>query len=299
MEMYTSEDEELMINGQRFSDFLSTMELKMMDMEYQLNNQQMRIDTLESENTMIDSQLNEQKAINNDFRDFITYLMDAEMFYRMAMNFTKKMSSPYNPVNGLSLINNASMVATTVSNSVNYGDDAFCIEYWSLIFERAIEIGIEENLLNTQVKDFYSKNLARNSQHTLHGYDIHKERPKFSSLLEKRYNYYDICKLFTGINSDDTCMAMMIIQSLRPKYKVEYINYIFKQWSPTTVVKHWQYIRSCECSSLRDAYFSNMYKVLSSKSGEHYEAFSKDARLIESLRNESSRIDNYFKLRNK
>lgn len=299
MYMYTPEDDEVMINGQKITDFLSTIELKVMNMECHLNDQQIRIDTLETENTMMDTQLSEQKIINNDFRDFITYLMDAEMFYKMAMNLAKKMSSPYNPVDAMKLINNASMVATTVSNSVNYGDEAFSIQYWSLIFEKAIELDIDDDALLYHIKNYYCRSLVRNSEHTLYGYDVHKECPKFSKFLQNTYNYYEICKLFSSVNSEHTCLAKIIIQSLCPQYKVEYINYIFKQWSATTILDHWQYIRNSNCSSLRDAYFSNMYKILSSKSGEHYEAFKNDKGFIESLRKESSRIDNYFKLRNK
>jgi hypothetical protein len=296
MEMYTSEDEELMINGQRFTDFLSTIELKIMDLEYQVGNQQVRIDSLESDNVMIEGKLNEQVVINNNFRDFIIYIIDAEMFYTMSYNFAKKLCYD-NKVTGDHLISNASMVASTISNTVNYGDEAYSLDYWSLIFEKAIEMGVSKDILYNRLVE-YSKNVTRYSAHTINGYDLNSQRPKLSSFIQRKFNYYDILTLFTSNCSDKNCLAKIVIQSLCPYYKVEYINYLFKQWTPNMIVQHWQYIRSVDCSSLRDSYFNNMYKILSSKSGEHYEAFKDDKRFIESLRNASSRIDNYYKLRN-
>ena len=290
------DSEELLINGQRLQDFLTTVDLKIADLEYQLQNQQFRIDALEADNTSVENKLNEQNMINNDFRDIINYVMNAELFYQMAFNFSKKVSFN-SDVDGEHLINNASMVACTVSNTVSYEQEAYSLDYWSLIFDKAIELGIDKDVLHEKLKNF-SKSIARYSAHTISGYDINKKHTKLSSFLQGRFNYYDICNLLKSNNRDENCLGQIILSALCPYYRSEYVNYVFKQWDTVTIVKHWQYINISKCSCFKEAYFNNIYDIISKKKGDHYDLIKDDHKLMRSLRNESSRIDNYFKLKN-
>lgn len=292
------DDDELLINGMQFKDFLVTMELKIQDLEYNVQNQQWRIDSLQSDITMVESKLSEQTLINNNFVDLINYSMNADMFYYMSLNFAKKTIAPHkNKLDGYDLIYSASMVASTLLSSVNYGDEAYSLEYWSLIFEKAIELGIENSQLEKCVLQ-YASNVSRNASHTICGFNINKHRPKFASFLQRRYNYHDVCSMFMSLDSDKKCLSRIIMGALCRYYRIEYVNYVFKQWDYEVIKEHYHQINGMKCEYIKDAYYKNLYTVVSKKSNGNHKKLHDDNYFIKNIRNECSRIDNYFKIKN-
>lgn len=291
------ENDDLYINGQHIKELITTLQLKSYDYDSEIDDAHNKIRNLECEVMNLRTELDAQTSINYDMSELLEYSMTPKVFLSMIMNFSQKMAVD-EIVDGETILNNTSMVASTVSRISHYGDLSFSSQYWLPVFEKAIEMGVDEKEIIARFVNFCSVNARSAASSSSIKFNVYSNTEKFAKILEEKYNYYNICTYITQSGSAENIMAYTILNSLQPEYRKEYIKYIFKQWDTDAITKHWYFIRASNCTVYRHEYLEMIYKAITKSSDIHHENINKMDSFIRTMRQAYTKIDNYFKLKN-